>query len=881
MASKIQGITVEIGGNTTKLGNALEAVNKKSKSLQAELKGVQTLLKLDPGNVTLLKQKQDLLNQSIAECREKLNTLRSTQIQVQEQFDKGEITQEQYRDFQREIVTTEIKLKDLEKQARQFGSVGAQQIAAMGAKMKATGDSITGVGKKFTVVSAVASAGLTGITASAINFESAWTGVTKTVDGTEQELADIKQGLLDLSESTASSATDIAAVAEAAGQLGVKTENILSFTETMVRLGDSTNLSADEASTAIAQLYNIMGSDINTVSQFGSALVALGNNAATTEADIMNMASRIASSGSQVGLTEQEVLALAASLSSVGLEAEGGGSAISAVITQIDKDVALNSDTLATWASVAGMSITDFKNLWQNDAMSAIQSVVSGMGDASAGGENLNVILDELGVTSLRQTDTMKRLSGASELMSEMVDLSNQSWQENTALTEESEKRYQTAGSKIQQLKNTIQELCVKLGEILLPIVQKITNALSGFANWLTNLSPTAQKVILIVLGLVAAIGPLLITIGKLVSSIGSIMTYGPKVVSMFKMIKTAVSGLFSAFAANPIVLVIVAIIAAVVLLWNKCEWFRNLVMGLFEAIKGAVIAVWENIKTVWDSVYPYFVALWEGIKAVFSVVATVIGGFFQAAWNAIKLVWDIVVGYFTAIWEAIKAVFSVVATVISGFFQAAWNGITIIWDTVSSYFLLVWEGIKNIFSGVASFFKNIFSSAWNGIKSVFSGVSGFFQNIWNTIKNMFTNIGTTIGNAIGGAFKNVVNSIISFAENTINGFIRAINGAINMINKIPGVNISKLKELDIPKLKVGMANVPYDDYLALLHKGERVLTAKENKEYSNGENEQTVIDNSDNSFNLTINTPKETSPSENARLFRREVQRYRLLYSK
>ena len=313
----------------------------------------------------------------------------------------------------------------------------------------------------------------------------------------------------------------------------------------------------------------------------------------------------------------------------------------------------------------------------------------------------------------------------------------------------------------------------------------------------------------------------------------------------------------------------------------NRINDIKDILRENELALKGAVIAVWENIKTVWDSVYPYFVALWEGIKAVFSVVATVIGGFFQAAWNAIKLVWDIVVGYFTAIWEAIKAVFSVVATVISGFFQAAWNGITIIWDTVSSYFLLVWEGIKNIFSGVASFFKNIFSSAWNGIKSVFSGVSGFFQNIWNTIKNMFTNIGTTIGNAIGGAFKNVVNSIISFAENTINGFIRAINGAINMINKIPGVNISKLKELDIPKLKVGMANVPYDDYLALLHKGERVLTAKENKEYSNGENEQTVIDNSDNSFNLTINTPKETSPSENARLFRREVQRYRLLYSK
>lgn len=960
MASKIQGITVEIGGDTTKLGNALQSVNVKAKSLQSELRGVNTLLKMDPTNVTLLKQKQDLLNKSIAECREKLNVLKSTQVQVQEQFEKGEITEEMYRDFQREIVATENKLSNLKKEVKSFGSVGAQQVAAVGTKMQSLGDSITNVGKKFTVVSAAASAALVGISKSAIDFETAFTGVTKTVDGTDEQLENIRQGLFDLSEATASSATDIAAVAEAAGQLGVKTDNVLDFTETMVRLGDSTNLSADEAATAIAQLYNVMGSDINTVDQFGAALVALGNNAATTEADILNMSTRIASSGSQVGLTEQQVLALATTLSSVGLEAEGGGSAISAVITQIDKDVALNSNTLKTWADVAGISVKDFKNLWENDAMTAIQKVVAGMGDASAGGENLNVILDELGVTSLRQTDTMKRLSSASELMSDMVDISNTSWKENTALTTESSKRYETTAAKMQQLKNTVTELCSKLGEILLPIIQNICNSLSSFVNWLTNLSPTMQKVILVVIALVAAIAPLLITIGKMVSSIGTIMTLAPKLVSMFGTIKTSLSGLFSFIAAHPIILIITAIIAAVVLLWNKCEWFRNLVIGLFETIKNALITVWNNIKAVWDFVQPYFVALWEGIKAslqpvieavigafqaawefiktiwdivqpyfaalweaiktVFSVVSTVLGTYWSAAWQVIKAVWDIVVQYFSTIWENIKIVFSVVATVLGGFFQTAWTAIKAVWDNVVgffaaifnsikgifsavtavlhgdfsgaweaikgvvgtwiSYFQNVWNNIKNVFASVGDFFKNSFQAAWNGIKSIFSNVGGFFQNIWNTIKNMFTNIGTTIGNAIGGAFKNVVNSIINFAENTINKFIRAINVAIDVINAIPGVNISRLNELHIPRLKVGMANVPYDDYLALLHKGERVLTAKENREYTNGNTEQTSNNNIDNSFNLTINSPKETSPAENARLLRREVQKYRALHA-
>ncbi len=865
---------------------------------------------MNPGNVTLLKQKQDLLNKSIAETKEKLNTLKSTQAQVQAQFDKGKITEEQFRDFQREIIATENKLQKLEKEAKKFGTVAVQQISAAGGKVEELGNKITDVGQKFKVVSAVASTALVGITAGAINFETAWTGVTKTVDGTEEELEEIKQGIFDLSEATASSAGQIAGVAEAAGQLGVKKENVLAFTETMVRLGDSTNIVAEEAATSIAQLYNVMGSDINTVDRFGSSLVALGNNAATSEADIMNMATRIASAGKYVGLTEQEVLALATSLSSVGLEAEGGGSAISAVITKIDKDVSLNSNTLKTWASVAGMSVKEFKNLWENDAMSAIQAVTKGMGNASAGGENLNVILDELGVTSLRQTDAMKRLSQASGMMSDMVELSNNAWEENTALTEESEKRYQTAEAKIQQLKNTLQELCAKLGEILLPIIKKVSEGLSGFIKWLTGLSPVTQGVILAIIALIAAAAPLLILIGKLTTAVGSIMTNGPKILTALSTIKKGIKSLFAVIAANPVIVIITAIIAAVILLWTKCEWFRNLVTKIFEAIKNSIINTWNNIKKVWDLVQPYFSAIWEGIKAsvqplidaiigaftatwelikavwdfvqpyfaavwegikvvwnfakpyfsaiwegikvIFSVVGSVLGGFFRTAWTTIKAVWDTVVGFFAAIWDSIKGIFDAVTSVFHGDFNGAWEAIKGVVGTWVEFFQNLWNNIKNVFASVADFFKNSFSAAWEGIKNIFSNVGNFFKNIWNTIKNMFTNIGTAIGNGIGNAFKTVVNSIINFAENTINKFIRAINGAINLINAIPGVNIPKLKELNIPRLKVGMANVPYDDYLALLHKGERVLTAKENREYGK-ENEDTKTTTNTYETNLHI----------------------------
>jgi len=268
--------------------------------------------------------------------------------------------------------------------------------------------------KAFKTVAVAAAAGAVACGKAAIDFESAFAGVQKTVDETNTtSYEDLSAGIRQLAKETPATATEIAAVAEAAGQLGIKADDILSFSKTMIDLGESTNLTSEEAATSIAKLFNVTGTSMNQVSNFGSTLVALGNNAATTESDILAMATRIAGSGSQIGLTEQQILALSASLSSVGIEAEMGGSAISTTMSQIDKDVAMNTEELAIWAKTAGMSTKEFSKAWKTDAYGALQKVMKGMANTKDEGGNLNVLLDELGISSIRQGDTLKRLANA------------------------------------------------------------------------------------------------------------------------------------------------------------------------------------------------------------------------------------------------------------------------------------------------------------------------------------------------------------------------------------------------------------------------------------------------------------------------------------
>lgn len=247
-------------------------------------------------------------------------------------------------------------------------------------------------------------------------------------------------------------------------------------------------------------------------------------------------------------------------------------------------------------------------------------------------------------------------------------------------------------------------------------------------------------------------------------------------------------------------------------LIW---DYVQPYFAGIWESIKATVLVLWEflklgfqnaweMIKLIWGVAVEFFKLIWNNIKAVFSVVATILGGFFRTAWEVIKAIWNVAISFFTMIWAGIKAVFAVVKGVLSGDFSDAWEAIKNVWDKVKDYFSAIWNGIKGIFGSVGKWFGDTFRAAWNAIKSIFSGWGSFFSGLWDKIKTTFSNIGTNIGEAISKSVKAGINGLIGMIEGTINTGINMINGAINLINKIPGVDIGKFKKVNFPRLAKG-----------------------------------------------------------------------------
>lgn len=376
-----------------------------------------------------------------------------------------------------------------------------------------------------------------------------------------------------------------------------------------------------------------------------------------------------------------------------------------------------------------------------------------------------------------------------------------------------------TPAGRVQQLKNAWGDMQEVIGAKLYPI---ITNVLT----YLTDKIPSIQSAIG---GVVDSIIPILSTVwegikqgaktaGDMISLVKDNWSWLAPViggvVGAIVAYKTAVSvatgvqwAMNAAMSANPIGIIIVgiaALIGGLVALYKNCEGFRNAVNTAFGTISTAAKYVWEQIKIVWSAVSPFFTKIWEGIKVAVSVLKVYLIGMFKTAWETIKFCWGNVINFFKTIWETIKGIFSVVKSVLSGDWQGAWDAIKGIVGMWGGFFSGVWEGIKNVFGSVGDWFGSVFTSAWEMVKNAFSNVVGFFQGIWDTIKNMFTSIGVTIADGISGAFKSVINAVIKFAGGLINNFIRGINWAIDKINDIPGVEISKLTEISLPMLAKG-----------------------------------------------------------------------------
>lgn len=328
----------------------------------------------------------------------------------------------------------------------------------------------------------------------AMDWESAWTGVQKTVDGTDAEMASLEQGLRDMAKSLPATHQEIAAVAEAAGQLGIATPNIESFTKVMVDMGESTNLSAEEAATSLARFMNVMGTAQGDVGKLGATVVGLGNNFATTESEIVGMAQRLSGAGAQAGLTEGEVLGLSAAMSSVGIEAEAGGSAMSQTMKRIGKSVDEGGESLELFAQVSGMTAQEFSQAWKTDPAMAMDAFITGLSGVEEQGMTTNGVLTELGITGIRESDALLRLSAASGMAADAMAQGNAEFADGTALIEEASKRYQTAESQLAILRNTLVDVGIDIGGSLAPAIADAAEMIGFLVEKFQGLPDAAKQ---------------------------------------------------------------------------------------------------------------------------------------------------------------------------------------------------------------------------------------------------------------------------------------------------------------------------------------------------------------------------------------------------
>ena len=854
-SKSIKGITIEIGGNTTKLSKALSDASGESVNLQKELKTVNKLLELDPTNTELLAQKQQILKESIQETANKLDVLKEAEKQVQAQFEKGEVSEQQYRELQREIITTEQKLNDLKATAESAGdsmeNAGedagkladnlevAQQKADKAAEMgKTAAAGVAAIG------TAAVGAGVAAVKFDA-DYDAALNNVITQTGATKEETESLETAMRNIyNNNFGEDLNDIAnAMATVKTQTGATGEELEKTTQNALLLRDTFGMEVEESVRAANSLMKQFGISADEAYNLMAQGAQSGLNANQDMCDVIN---EYSVQYANAGLSAEEMFNMLVS------GAEQGTWSIDKLGDAFKEfNIRMNDGTANEYLTSLGMNADEVVAKFQQggdsakEAMQQISDALKNCDDETvqytAGVGIMGTMYEDMGLdacTALLQTQ-----GEISKTKDALAEINNQ--------------KYNDINSQIEELGRNIQtEVVQPLGDELAPVAEEVIDEVKSNLPQIKDILSDVLSIVGEFIGFFMQNGNTVIAIiGGIAAGMlaWNVVNMVQGIISVMELWRMATLGNAAAQAAlnktllgNPIALIVAAIagiIAAIVLLYNNCEWFREMVNGIFEAIKnfvgtavevigGFISSVWEKIqeiwafiqqiladiarifsdtweiiKAIWDLVQPYFLMLWEGIKAIFAPVIEVLGGLFAAAWEAIKLVWDVVVMYFSTIWENIKIVFSVVATVLGSFFSNAWTAIKAVWDVVASYFAAVWNAIKTIFSVVKDVLTGNFRGAWEGIKSIWSGFANFFQTAWNSVKTIFSSVGNFFRTAFSSAWNAVQNvfanwgsffsglwnrisstfsSIGTRISGAISGAVRSgINGVISSIQSI------------------------------------------------------------------------------------------------
>lgn len=822
MADRIKGITIEIDGDTTKLSKALKDVNNDLRSSQNTLKDVDKLLKLDPGNTALLQQKFKALGDSIEQTKTKLQTLKTAEQQMMQ---NGQVGTAEWDALQREIVETEQKLKSLNGEMKEFGSVSAQKVAAAGEKVKSVGQSIEGAGKAIMPVSAA----VIGVGAAAVkvasDFDASMSNVSAISGATGKDLQDLRDKAMEMGNKTKFSCTDAADAYGYMAMAGWKTGEMLDGIEGIMNLAAASGEDLATTSDIVTDALTAFGLQAGDSGHFADILAAASSNANTNVSLMGETFKYAAPIAGALGYSAEDTALAIGLMANAGIKGSQAGTSLRKIMTELNGEIKISGKELGDvtiQTTNADGSMRDFNDILMDCREAFSHLTESEKASAAEALVGKNAMSGFLAIMNATEADVTK-LSGA------LADCDGEAQRMADTMNDNLE-------GQLTLLKGQLETLGVSLGEILVPIIRDVVSFIQKIVDWLNKLSPGMKETIVKIGLIVAAAGPLLIVIGKVITAVGSIMTLAPKFVSMFGTIKTVVTtvgaglkALWAIMLANPITLVIAAIaaiVAAFIYFWNTSESFRQFWIDLWEGIKSAVASFGAAIQQIWNNIVQWCQQAWETIKNVISVAIQLIaeilttafeilmipwrflwenfGTYLIQAWEAIKTAistaLEAIKTVLTTAWEAIKTALEPIIEAIKTVITTAWNAIKTAIETVlnaiKTVVVTVWNAINTAITTVMGAIKSVVTSIWNAIKSVVTSVLNAIKStavsIWNAIKttisNVIGNIKSTVSsglNAVKSTFTSILNGIKSTVSSVWNGIVSLVSGAVSKLKSL------------------------------------------------------------------------------------------------
>lgn len=684
MANRIKGITVEINGDTTKLSKALEGVNKNIRNTQTQLKDVEKLLKLDPSNTELLSQKQKLLADAVSSTKERLETLKTAAEQANTALANGDITQEQYDALQREIIETEQELRNLQTEADKTNTAFAK-IGAAGEVMQNVGDKISGAGEKLLPVTAGITALGTVAVKTGADFDAAMSKVAAVSGATGDDLEALRAKAREMGSQTKFSASEAAEAMNYMAMAGWKTEDMLSGIEGVMNLAAASGEDLATTSDIVTDALTAFGLTAADSAHFADVLAAASSNANTNVSMMGETFKYAAPVAGSLGFSVEDTAEAIGLMANAGIKSTQAGTSLRSIMTALAGDVKFCGESIGeveiqtTNADGSMRELSDiladcriaFSGLSESEQASAAQALVG-----------KNAMSGFLALMNAAPAD-IDKLSGA---------ISNC---DGTSLSMAETMQDNLAG-QLTILKSQLEELAISFSDILMPAIRSIVSHIQGLVDKLNQLDPQTKETIVKIALVAAALGPMLIVLGKTISGIGSVLSLVSKAPAAIGAVKGGITAVTGALGVSmgtilAVVAAIAALVAAFMHLWKTNENFKNNILG-----------IWEQIKSI-------FSGLTQGITDRINAL----GFNFESFTDMLKAAWD--------------ALCNLLSPVFEGVFQNIAN----IFSEISGIIL----GLLDVFIGL---FTGNWSQLWNGVK-------GIFTSIWNFIVSTFTNILNTL----------------------------------------------------------------------------------------------------------------------------------------